>query len=916
MLPPRTQFTTTGIASWNNVEGDTMPDGYHALPGQQPHLKPSELGASHFQGTIDRAGGIGGFNDIRDAPLRTGVATNPQRVHGQMDDLGGLLSYLQADERLGLEPANLSEMSRRKEFAATANTGVLSSTGIGSFISADTAVGMPPGYMTSIVSHGIVRMPGSAHETLLRSAGGFSVSAADRRITEGGPVEDEVPLLPEDVYIDAEPAPKASRGGRGHVASGEAARSGEFNSAGGLNGFLNSLPKGTPAALPPTAFDANRVGQISKTGGLGAFTNDLSGYGPVPEGYLAAMPGFEWARNKSGAVAGPKGALGSNLFTFMTESAGDSVEGYHSTDVTGGFAKKATTLDAAFVGTLDRAGGLAGFYNQAVEASTGLLVPLPGEDVGKHRETIDLERMATSGKIEGAGGIGAFMMANAVAPEGYIADLAGENMRMVGLNEAHTKGTLERLGGLAGYYADHRTTSHGDDYTGFAWEDHHRKKMVDPLHHYGSLSAEQAAARAEAASFSARPDGLAIATHQRGAGVKMNAGRIGGPAKELAINTYEDRPSLLVKRVADNETKVVHTREVSMVAGKLTDARVPEIFNQLDSRGISLVQLRLENAAAAQQAREATMAEALAAQAALGNDMGPGSDHAPPPRLSTTAPRAVAQPSTPVSPREGYLSRYAAATPGSSAGTGVAPMVLPPSTPLVMPTPGGPAGPAVDVRRLARVRKSLRDVLPKKAAAAQSLLRSRLSREDGDAVSAPAPLPTAEPAADTSPSPHPTPRRTASCLTWSSCAAWLPSRPASHPPTSPSSSSIVRTNSGPPLRLRSLTARASWQTTAAWRRASLLRQWRSGSRASPAGTTQSTPRRRRRRLRPPPPRDLRPPRTASRGAAARRSSSPSAPPGRSATARRASRRWRRTRRRPPRAPRGRARSRRPFACCT
>ena len=38
----------------------------------------------------------------------------------------------------------------------------------------------------------------------------------------------------------------------------------------------------------------------------------------------------------------------------------------------------------------------------------------------------------------------------------------------------------------------------------------------------------------------------------------------------------------------------------------------------------------------------------------------------------------------------------------------------------------------MDLRRLARVRKAIRDVLPKKGAAAVSLLRQRLSKEDGD----------------------------------------------------------------------------------------------------------------------------------------------------------------------------------------
>jgi hypothetical protein len=41
-------------------------------------------------------------------------------------------------------------------------------------------------------------------------------------------------------------------------------------------------------------------------------------------------------------------------------------------------------------------------------------------------------------------------------------------------------------------------------------------------------------------------------------------------------------------------------------------------------------------------------------------------------------------------------------------------------------------GGAVDVRRLARIRKAIRDVLPKKSGAATAILRQRLHKEDGD----------------------------------------------------------------------------------------------------------------------------------------------------------------------------------------
>lgn len=604
---------------------------------------------------------------------------------GELAGRGGLISYLadmttdsKAEEGyLPRRPGQ--EFAKRKEHDKYFHGGELTSAGLGGFISD------PDVDAAAAAGVGLNRKGGLRTDETSITFG-----------NEHSGVEEEVPVLPEDVRID--PAALSARFGDEHVSHGihgeiHRAKSGEITQAGGVTYYVATNPSEYAAPEPATAYPSRLVGSISNAGGLGQYlASDVGPSGEAEFRHTVHPSSNKGTLETSGSI-----------YKFMTESI-DAVapEGYVGMLGASDVVKRRTDLDKALVGTLDKFGGLAGFYSNQSTTQGGSLVPLPGQEFGRQMDTLLLERQAMAGRLEGAGGIGHFMMSAPKPPPGYVTDVDGETLRMAP-NDDYPRGELEMVGGLGGYFETMSSVNPAD---AAAASGLRQRGLVDPLHHYGALAA---GSRSFQSADTGSSDDVAVSQHVRE--VRLVADKVEREQRPLDIPEHDrGEYSLVTMRKQREEAGAPPQREVTMSSIR----KQQRIESTVDQREISLLQKRAE-------IHEQRRVEGL-------KDVPEGYNEAP--QVQQAVQEAPAAPTSPPV-KSSYADLHAQRVVSPKLPVAVQPVMSAPRTPATLPAPQQQG---LDVRRLARVRKAIRDHLPKKSQAAQSLIKQKLQKEDGDHV--------------------------------------------------------------------------------------------------------------------------------------------------------------------------------------
>lgn len=793
-------FTNTvlqkgGISAWtDDASGPDAPG--QAKPRSARHAAADDL---HHGGEIKKVGGLGQFGD--DTSAHAGSALNASSVNssfsadgaGELASKGGLVRYLAEANSLSpgyaiaavdgyLQAQAGQHYPKRKTADPLHHGGELLQNGISRFI--DGTGNATSSAASTAGGHGRVSSPRRASQDVIFQAGNLTAVRGDRAANESGffrlalpaggagtnnsqyydhagdedggyemaPAEEAVPVLPADVHVSGD---SAFRKPKDIVSNRDAAnllgRASELDTTGGIFAFLNSLdPRGEKsvigsALIKPISIAAaplRSVGHISKAGGLAGYVG-RSDNATAPSGYLAPLPGQEWARADNTQL--PDSARGAidrqgGLGGFLTSR--DAIpEGYvSSVEHPGGIPKKRADLDKALVGALDKYGGIGGYYTaasaEAPVAGDGLtaLAPLPGQEFARQISGDPALISGRRGKLE-SGGLGSYMNSNAVLAPGYIPALPGhpDDTPHLMLPSYNNKGALERNGGIAGYLHQAAAAASVDSaesslrseggyvlYPGEA----PRKAAVDPLHHYSAVAVEGTKA--------AQPD-------TRTAGVEGREGKMVA-GKVVTSRTYAppDVPdhhreahmvaSKIVETTRDQPEISAYVRDEKIRSGFVGGRRGEVNEEPVVKRETSLLAVAKEQKAIAAKIQAEAERETLARaymlpeqQAALRqnddnnvtmggfNDASTISSAA---SVASVAPAADLPVNASISSNNntsGYASRHLASSAASAA-----------------------AAAQMDVRRLARIRKAIRDVLPKKGGAAVTILRQRLGKEDGD----------------------------------------------------------------------------------------------------------------------------------------------------------------------------------------
>ena len=770
------EFTNTvlhssdGINAWNddrNVAA-SMPEDYHALPGQQPHRKIHDT--LHFGGELKRLGGIGQYLDDQEternvpdgyvyvfpgdaAPRR--VNNDPMHAGGELSNRGGLLAFL-ADMKTDLEseegylPMVTGEQyAKKKQLDPLHHGGELLKNGIGGYIGDKSGAGME-GYIQSITSMTAKKVN---EQSLLSQAGNLDI---ERPVgpTRPGQLsavdEDEIPVLPEDIRVFASDVDTAFHKARAAVNNRDANNlngpASEIDTSGGLSGFLASLDPKVRDPVPIAQTATRFVGHISKAGGLGGYIGKQTP-GIAPEGYIAPLPGQEWAHQKEKTPESVKGTLdrAGGLGAFLTRGVrdGDLPEGYLIPLGDGGaLPRKKGDLDKAMIGTLDKYGGLAGFYSNEVNKDVPndhYLAPLPGQDFAHQVADTSVMRR---GKLE-TEGLGGFMFNNQVVPEGFVAPLPGQNddaPRQVLFGGLHNKGMLEKSGGLAGWLQKAQHVEAGmDGYVLYPGEAA-KRGATDPLHHYSTIGSEKGNAFSLdiIKSKDIAADDIQHVREAHMVGSKLVTAT---SQKELDIEHVREahlRNSRVVETTHDQPEISAHVREERISAGIIGPRRTEEKLSEMvNPRETSLKQLEIERREEAKRIREEAEKEVMERQGLsikdyIVNDADQLTSNV---RVTSLAAQAREKHAEQVNEAlnrmsSGLRTHTGAMSPAS--GYAVRHTKVGAASPKLVTSIANNTSLNMDVRRLARIRKAIRDVLPKKGSAAISLLRQRLHKEDGD----------------------------------------------------------------------------------------------------------------------------------------------------------------------------------------
>jgi hypothetical protein len=665
--------------------------------------------------------------------------------------------------------------------------GELLSSGIGGFIG-DTSA--PPGLFGGAAASSATQRKG--YDDTLFSRGslvvGAAAAAADAtgRFPVSGRAETEVPVLPADVMMSDDPT--RHRGGAGVGGAGSAQQAGggagsaragpasEIDASGGLFSFFTSTDPRTGEPLLVRDAETRRVGHISKAGGVGGFLGQTEqGEGPESGGAWARQAQAEAPASWRGQID-RQGGLGA----FLATSAAVP-EGYVMSAASGE-AKRRSDLEKAMVGTLDKYGGIAGFYAAEPAAHGGFT-----GDFARQVQDGGLQRV---GKIESSG-LGAYMMSGPVVPAGYVAPLPGQNddaPRLIQFANVN-RGELEQSGGLNSYLEKGPSGGAagksfvlypgdgGRNAVGGGGAD---AKVSNPLHHFAGIA--EGGFMGATMALDRKDEHLhadASLAHERSVGPKMRGGRIGmGGDREVPeqaikretslIGLKKERAETLASHAEEYEREIMRKMDPSGAATTLADlsparaklqpvgrdkegfevgeaaikreSSLLEVARERRERGRALMDEAEREVMARQDAPVPTLSAApMPAQqqqqqqqehpadssfSAASLSLLPGFF----PTASAQLHREAQASGSVRQMQASGVTHTGAASPASVAGHSKALGLLSPRGVELV----GSRDVAMDLRRLARVRKAIRDVLPKKGGAAVSLLRQRLGKEDGD----------------------------------------------------------------------------------------------------------------------------------------------------------------------------------------
>ena len=743
-VPPsmKGEFTNTGIGAWNSS-------------ASSDHLEPKHVHGAYVRGEIDT---MGGLERIAAAPLfpedaRTHHTLHSQKklnhVHYDAGDLvekGGLMKYLSdtSAPKSGVDVHTQHKMSQHR-------IGAFTTSGISDFIHDPKGLKvLPSGYIPDTENVGARK----GFDDSVFSKGSIRIDSSSSSKESESIANSEVPVMPEDIVVVQDFANERTHLPRAPHIKGHLS---QIDASGGLFNYVTSNDPRVSAPVAVSETELRRVGHISKAGGLSGWNDKAP---ELHAGLHSSLSASEFGKNALTAPppshSGQLDKIG-GLGRFISAHDDYNVPAGYQTDLYGqGVMKKISELDKAMIGTLDRYGGIAGFYNAnafeldgisaeaAASGTTASGAKLVAVGTG-HIRQFDAGSLQRIGKLE-EGGIGAFMNSSAQAPQGFVAPLPGQNdeaPREVRFANV-LRGEIESKGGLIAFLE--KTDDVATGYVLYPGELAKRNKE-DPLHHYTSMGEGFMGQSMDVHRLDSLAYNDPTLKHEREKDApKLYAGRVGKggdrEVPELAVQReislvglQRERKEILNAMKMENEREILRKMDPSGAASSLADLhldrkkfeRNEEKFEPLVKREVTMSEAKEEGLTKSRIIMDKAIREVLKRQEAPSST----DDAAPSNFFSDAKPSSLRLPSlsgsdTPTTTFEDSPTQYTPVAPYTS------------SKNLVVPTPIGvfgskdDGGAHIDLRKLARLRKVIRDVLPKKDQPAKSVIRSRLGKEDGD----------------------------------------------------------------------------------------------------------------------------------------------------------------------------------------
>lgn len=752
-VPPamKGEFTNAGIGAWNSSVDSV-------------HLEPKHVHGAYVRGEIDT---LGGLEQIAAAPLFPEDAKTHHILHsqkktnhvhydaGDLVEKGGLMKYLSdtSAPKSGVDVHTQHKMSQHR-------IGDFTTSGISDFIHDPKGLKvLPSGYIPDTENVGARK----GFDDSVFSKGSIRIDTSSSKDSEFIS-NSEVPVMPEDIVVvqdfssERNHIPRAPHV-KGHVS--------QIDSSGGLFNYVTSSDPRVAAPVPVSETETRRVGHISKAGGLSGWNDKPP---ELQAGLHSSLSVSEFAKNALTAPppshSGQLDKIG-GLGRFISAQDDFNVPVGYQTDLYGqGVMKKISELDKAMIGTLDRYGGIAGFYNANAHELDGISAEAAAS--GKTASGAKLVAVGTShirqydggslqriGKLE-QGGIGAFMNSSAQAPEGFVAPLPGQNddaPREVRFANV-LRGEIESKGGLIAFLEKSDDVATG--YVLYPGELAKRNKD-DPLHHYTSMGEGFMGQSMDVHRLDSLAYNDPTLKHERDKDApKLYGGRVGkGGDREVPetavqreislVGLQRERRDILNAMKMENEREILLKMDPTGASSSLADLQLDrkkfekseEKFDPLVKREVTMTEAREEGLTKSRIIMDEAIREVLKRQEA------PPGSAAPSINSSASSAPSIPSSSTEAKPSLRMHSSSGMDTPTNNESEESPTQYTPVATytsskNLVVPTPIGvfgtkdDGGAHIDLRKLARLRKVIRDVLPKKDQPAKSVIRSRLGKEDGD----------------------------------------------------------------------------------------------------------------------------------------------------------------------------------------
>lgn len=745
-VPPsmKGEFTNAGIGAWNS---STTSD----------HLEPKHVHGAYVRGEIDT---LGGLEMIAAAPLfpedtKTHHTLHSQKkinhVHYDSGDLveqGGLMKYLSDNSapKTGVEVHTQHKMSQHR-------IGDFTSSGISDFIHDPKGHKvLPSGYIPDTENVGARK----GFDDSVFSKGSLRLDTTSSK-ESNDIANSEVPVMPEDIVVVQDFSQERNHLPRAPHIKGHASL---IDASGGLFNYVTSSDPRVAAPVPVSETETRRIGHISKAGGLSGW-NDKA-----PETQAGMLADLEGGFAKNALTAPPPSHSGQldklgGLGRFISAHDVYNVPAGYQTDLYGqGVMRKVAEVDKALIGTLDRYGGIGGFFNASAFELDGISSEAAASGttasgaklvaVGQgHIRQYDGGSLQRIGKIE-QGGIGAFMNSAAQAPQGFVAPLPGQNddaPREVRFANV-LRGEIESKGGLIAFLEKSDDVATG--YVLYPGELAKRNKD-DPLHHYTSMGEGFMGQSMDVHRLDSLAYNDPTLKHEREKDApKLYGGRVGkggdrdvpetAVQREISlVELQRERQDILKAMKMENEKEILLKMDPTGASSSLSDLhperkkyeKSEDKFEPLVKREVTMQQSKEEGLSKSRIIMDEAIREVLKRQEVpTSASTGAGAAVPVKPSFSSSDVKpslSMSGTDTPTYEGEETPTQYTPVAPYSS------------SRNLVLPTPIGVFGSAkdeggahVDLRKLARLRKVIRDVLPKKDLPAKSVIRSRLGKEDGD----------------------------------------------------------------------------------------------------------------------------------------------------------------------------------------